>query len=214
MRLLPIPLLAWLAPAAVFAQPVQEAPIVQAQPAPPPVYAQPAPAPVYAPPGPGYAMQPPPQYVMGPRTLPFEEGEAIPPGYTPRQKARTGLIIGGSVTLGVAYLFSLMAFVIDDSVCSEPDFGGSSGDSCSSDLWPLSIPVAGPWLTLGTTDGAQDGLMILILDGVAQVGGVAMLALGISSKKTVLVRNDLAEVHVAPLVTAGGIHGVALGGTF
>ncbi len=169
-----------------------------------------------------FAQQPPPvvqgqtyapfTYAQGPRTLPYEEGQPVPPGYSPREKPRIGLIIAGAVTLGVSYLFSVLAFAVDDSVSC--DFDTGTGDACESDLWPLTIPVAGPFLTLGTTGGAQEGLMILILDGLAQVGGVAMLVLGLSSKKTVLVRNDLAEVQLAPLAVEGALRGIALHGRF
>lgn len=184
-------------------QPVQ-------QPQQPQVYAQ-QPPPAVAP-GPVY-VQPSPFYIQGPRTLPYDEGQPIPQGYTRREKPRLGLIIGGAVTLGVSYLLSLMAFVIDDSV-SCVEFDGSGGCDETSDLWPLAIPVAGPFLTIGTTDGEQDSLTILLLDGLAQVGGVVMLVLGVTSKKTVLVRNDLAEVHVTPLSFANGGHGLGLAGHF
>lgn len=184
-------------------QPVQ-------QPQQPQIYAQ-QPPPAVAP-GPVY-VQPSPFYIQGPRTLPYDEGQPIPPGYTRREKPRLGLIIGGAVTLGVSYLLSLMAFVIDDSVSCVDDFGDGSCDD-GSDLWPLAIPVAGPFLTIGTTDGEQDSLTILLLDGIAQVGGVVMLVLGVTSKKTVLVRNDLAEVHLAPVALSGGGHGLGLAGHF
>jgi hypothetical protein len=162
---------------------------------------------------PVYAQQaPPPGYQEGRRTLPYREGDPIPLGYSPREKARIGLIIAGSATLGIMYLLSLMTYMLDDSLgCIGTDGGGSG---CRSDLWPLAIPAAGPFLAIGTSGAEGGGLTLLLLDGMAQLGGVTMLVLGIVAKKTVLVRNDIAGVHVAPLAFDGGGHGFALAGHF
>jgi hypothetical protein len=56
--------------------------------------------------------------------------------------------------------------------------------------------------------------VFLAFDGLGQAAGATMLVAGITSPKTVLVRNDLGEVRVTPmrLGRAGG--GLGLVGTF
>ena len=137
--------------------------------------------------------QPQPIYVQqqpvmaGPREITtWEEGDPIPPGYHPDTRVRKGLIIGGAVTFGVFYLISALvgAVALDcNSVTSSNACGG---------LGVLLIPAAGPFIALGTAKPDGGGAAILVIDGVAQAGGLAMLILGIAIPRTVLVRNDLA----------------------
>ena len=184
--------LAFVVPVTTLAQPQQQPPpVVDAQ-----IYVQ---APVVA--------QPMPPPVDAPRTIPYDEGGAIPPGYTLREKARIGLVIGGSVALGVLYLTSLMIYALADAI--------SCIDGCGdNDLWPLSIPVIGPFVAIGTTNAERAGVSFLVLDGIGQSAGLAMLILGVVAKKKVWVRNDLGALHLAPLVTASGGRGLSLAGNF
>ena len=144
-----------------------------------------APAP---PPPPGFEPQagPPPGYYVpttvaasGPRRITdWEEGEPIPPGYHPITRIRKGLVIGGAVTFGVIYLTNVLVAAVAHDV-------GSS-------LAPLYVPIVGPFIQIGNTSTAT-GNVFLVLDGLLQAGGVAMLVAGIAAPKTLLVRNDLAK---------------------
>lgn len=209
--------LALLVPVTTLAQPLQPA-----QPPPPadaaaPI-AEPSPMPQQAPPPPvvtGQIVVPQPVVAQpfpmtGPRTLPYEEGGPVPQGYVLEERSRRGLVIAGSVILGALYLISLMTYSVAQAVC---DVG-----SCENDLWPLTIPVVGPFLAIATTDAdVESGASLLVLDGLGQGAGLAMLILGVASKKQVWVRADLAalqDLHLAPVAFARGGRGLALAGRF
>lgn len=164
--------------------------------APPPPNA-PNPYGAYPSPPPGYyAPQPAPN---APKQLDYEEGQPIPPGYHLKEKARVGPIVAGSCTFGVLWLISVFASTI----------GTALGDDRMRDLW---IPVAGPFITLSRLD-KDDAKPTLAIDGVGQAFGLGFMIYGIASPKTVLLRNDLAEVHVIPMMNARSA-GLGLGGVF
>ena len=131
----------------------------------------------------------------------WNEGEPVPPGYHPVQRTRTGLIVGGAVLFGVFYLIS--AFVA--SVFSD------SGNSGNNALW---LPGVGPFIQMANTSSAT-GNLVLVIDGAAQSGGLAMLIYGIVSPKTVLLRNDLATTPlVLPIRVGSDGYGLGLVGHF
>lgn len=142
----------------------------------------------------------------GPRRITdWEPGEPIPPGYHPITRVRTGLVIGGSVTFGVIYVLNVMVAAI-------------AHDVGTSKLTPLYVPIAGPFIQMGTTSSAI-GNFWLVLDGLAQAGGVAMLIAGIAAPKTLLVRNDLAkqkklELMPTPMTFGSNSAGFGLVGKF
>jgi hypothetical protein len=160
--------------------------------APPPPNGQPTGG-EYVQPGPQPQPQPQTIYVQGnvglagPREITtWEDGDPVPPGYHPDTRVRKGLVIGGAVTFGVFYLISALigAVALDcNSVTSSNACGG---------LGVLLIPVAGPFIALGTAKPDAGGTVALLIDGLAEAGGAAMLILGIAIPRTVLVRNDLA----------------------
>jgi hypothetical protein len=205
--------------------------IVQGQPQPQPLPPGYAPAPVYAPgygppPGPGYTtpiyQQTQPSYVpqsvafSGPRVInDWSEGEPIPPGYHESTRIRKGLVIGGAVTFGAMYLFTALAASVviaaDDTACN--GCGGSGAGT-------LLVPAVGPFIYMAHSGNSALGNFWLAFDGVVQVGGIAMFAIGIAAPKTVLVRNDLGSnsnngfhLAIAPLVTPSH-QGAGLIGTF
>ena len=170
---------------------------------PPPGYGQPPQG--YAPPGygpppqgyaqPGYGQLPPGAYYapapgatapQGPRILDYEEGDNIPAGYRTGTRVRTGLVIGGAVSLGVGYLFTIM-------VAGIGQLASNISDS-SKDFGPLLIPVVGPFIGIGTTHASTGGGFGLGFLGVVQTAGLGMLIGGIAAPKTVLIRNDIAGV--------------------
>lgn len=180
---------------------------------PPPGYGQPPPGygpppgypPGYGPP-PGYYPPPPPGYgaeypPLGPKRMAFEEGQPVPPGYRVETRARRGLIVGGAVTFGVLYLLS--AFTASVAV--------DAGDS--DDFGPLFIPVAGPFVTIGTAEAEGVGTFALVLDGVGQAGGVAMFIAGMVTEEKYLLRNDVAKISVTPMMVGESSFGLGLRGS-
>jgi len=144
--------------------------------------------------------------MSGPREIrSYEAGDPIPPGYRPVERTRRGLIVGGAVLFGTLYFISALAAAID-------------ADNGKGELAPLWVPGVGPFIQMFSTDSAT-GKLFLGIDGVGQSAGLFMLVYGLTARKTVLVRNDLAKgpekpgVTVAPLVGAG-TSGLALRGTF
>jgi hypothetical protein len=151
-----------------------------------------------------------PGYV-GPYTMDYIEGAEVPPGYIKVERIRKGLVIAGAVTFGVSWLVSATAGVAltDESNHNEcyaygDDIEGGGGyySECRDDdnegAIPLFIPLVGPFIAMGTMDAEGPGRAALFLDGVVQVGGMAMLIAGVAAKQTVLVRSGNTTVSVAP----------------
>ncbi|KYF68855.1 hypothetical protein BE15_28300 [Sorangium cellulosum] len=124
----------------------------------------------------------------------YEEGQAIPEGYRVEPRARRGLIIGGAVTFGVTYVLSAMVGLV-----AEADERAQGGSGAS--YMPLYIPLAGPFITIGTAEAKGGGVFILMIDGLAQVAGAAMFIGGIAAPEKKLVRNDV-SLSVKPIVSA------------
>jgi hypothetical protein len=195
----------------------------QPAPAPPPPGYVPAYPPGYVPVAPGYApgyatpiyQQTQPSYVpqsvamSGPPVIrDWSEGEPVPPGYHPISRMRTGLVAGGAVLFGVTYLFSALAAAI----ASDANPGQANPYSA---LW---VPAAGPFIQMFQPGNGATGSLFLALDGLCQVGGISMFAIGLAAPKTMLVRNDLASssaphLALAPILGPGR-SGMGLVGTF
>ena len=185
---------------------------------PPPGYAQPGygqPPPGYAQPG-YYGQSPPPAYYappgypgasMGPKVLDYEEGDAIPAGYRTGTRVRKGLVVGGSVMLGVGYLITIMAAGLGQVI--------SNVGQSSKDFGPLLVPVAGPFIGIATTDPSTGGAFGLAFLGTVQTAGLVMLIGGIAAPKTVLIRNEVGHVKFTVLPQIGaGTAGLGVVGAF
>jgi hypothetical protein len=135
------------------------------------------------------------------------DGRPAPAGYTAVQRKRKGLLIAGPVLLGSVYLYTAFAAAIGT------DLDNSSGNS-TSNIAPLFVPVAGPFIEMGETSSATLKYL-LAMDGAAQVAGAIMLYYGLTSTKTVFVRNDLLYgMTVTPMVGVNNTTGLALSGRF
>jgi len=182
------------------------------QPAPQPG-TYPAPGPYYGPPPggyyPGYGPPPPPQQDSRPEEIDAEEGTRPPPGYTAVQRKRKGLIIGGAVTLGVSWTISAMAAAVGDDE--------ARADGGKNELAAMWIPIAGPFIQMANSDSSTARFFLFGLGG-SQVAGAIMLYLGMTSKTTVYVRNDLVgSLHFAPMTPTENNHyatGMVVGGRF
>jgi hypothetical protein len=171
----------------------QDAPQPQPLPQPQPYQYQPAPQVQPQP-------TPAPYPYQGPKEITnYEEGDPVPPGYHAEERSRKGLVIAGSIVFGTLYFFTAVAAGID----------ADQGDGEAQSLW---IPAVGPFLQAAKTDnGGADSL--LILDGLGQSAGLFMLIYGLAASRTILVRNDVAKLHVVPM-TGRNTSGLMLGGTF
>ncbi len=130
----------------------------------------------------------------------WDPNEPVPPGYTAVTRPRLGLVIPGSIVFGVSYVLS---FII-----------GLEGVLAGfRQMWPLMIPVAGPFIGLGTMPGDVVTGVLLTLDGIAQVAGATMFIIGLAAPSTILVRNRHATLMPVPILTSGGA-GVGLAGSF
>jgi len=140
-----------------------------------------------------------------------EEGRRAPAGYTPVERTRKGMLIGGGVTLGVAYFYAALVAAAGDDLSS--DSYDDYEDDSKNEFAAMWIPVAGPFIQMADTDSSS-GKLLLGLMGGAQVVGAVMLYKGLTTTKTVYVRNDLvSNVTVAPMV-GGGNAGMAVAGRF
>lgn len=144
--------------------------------------------------------------LSGPRIIKdYEEGEPVPPGYHPESRVRTGFIVAGAVTFGALYLLSVLVGA------AITDVNRGTGGSESGEL--LYVPVAGPFLQMINTESST-GNVTLAIDGAGQALGATLLIMGITSPRTVLVRNDLGEVRILPMRMGQSGGGIGLGGTF
>jgi hypothetical protein len=91
------------------------------------------------------------------------------------------------------------------------DIAGSDGDK--NEVAAMWIPVAGPFIQIANTDSATAKVFLVGL-GAAQVAGAVMLYYGLTTTKTVFVRNDLVgSLNVGPMVGDGST-GMVVSGRF
>jgi hypothetical protein len=105
-----------------------------------------------------------------------------------------GLAIAGAAVLGGAWAISALAA---GTVLSVDDHG-------SGGFAPLFLPVAGPFITLGTADSVsfsdndeRAGAIFLLFDGVTQLTGAVLLIGGIASDKEYWLRSDIPQQKAA-----------------
>jgi hypothetical protein len=139
--------------------------------------------------------------LSGPLELDWSDGEPIPDGYHRSTRVRRGPIIGGAVTFGSLYLLSILA------AASAQDSARSEGSNSSPDA-ALYVPGIGPFIQMVSTTSATSNV-VLAVDGLAQSAGIALLIYGLTSPRTILVRNDFAQAAVVPI--ALGREGAGLG---
>lgn len=125
---------------------------------------------------------------------------------------RFGLVIGGSILLGVSWLITVGSTAVAQSTCNFDASFNAYTYSCPYTYWPTYIPVLGPFIEMAYVpiDGSQGLARFgLAVSGLAQMGGLAMIIGGMVARHRVPVYAQ--RVQVGPLLTAGG-SGLAFSG--
>jgi len=140
-----------------------------------------------------------------PRLLPYEEGMPIPPGYQVEMRRRRPLIIAGAALFGAGWLTSALT-------ASTVMLGYGKH---RSEVAPLFVPLAGPFIAMGTSRDARlddpvtrvNGALLL-LDGAAQLTGAALFIAGMATREPVLARTPRSyapkDASAAPEVLFSG----------
>lgn len=145
-----------------------------------------------------------------PKTIPYVESMPIPLGYELGTARRNDLVYAGAAVFGVSWLASVLtaATVV------------AGNNRHRAEVAPLFAPFAGPWITLGTSRDAaladpdrRTNGALLIVDGVAQIGGAALFIAGLVLREPVLVRTTPKPSLTKPEVLVSG-RGAALRWTF
>jgi hypothetical protein len=147
--------------------------------------------------------------------LPYEEGLPIPPGYDLVSRPRHGLVVAGSILVGVLWTLGIMA-------ATKENFGDQLGF--------LLVPGIGPWLTLAAGGGKPsytekciadvcegqrrvDLRPALVVDGIGQTVGAALLVSGLVFPIRHLVQSGV-TMSMAPMPIREGGYGLRLVGNF
>ena len=108
---------------------------------------------------------------MWPTRIDYEDGDVVPPGYEIKTRPEKGLLTGGLITFMVPYGIS---FLMGGLIA----INGSNRET--EEFAPLLIPVAGPFIVLGSWDSVgEDGAFIMLANGFAQTAGAAMIVTSI-----------------------------------
>lgn len=142
--------------------------------------------------------------LSGPSEIDDVDNDRPPPaGYTAVYKTRRGRLLGGAITLGVAYAHCVLVAAI----------GEDSRSDTENEVALLRVPIAGPFLQMNKTDSATANVFLAGLGG-AQIVGAILIYSGIVSKERVFIRNDLvSDVTINPIVS-GGATGMGVAGRF
>jgi hypothetical protein len=105
--------------------------------------------------------------------------------------SRKGFVVGGAVVFALTYIGSALA--------------ATTGYANSADLTSargfLWVPAVGPFIQMGNATAAGD--VFLVLDGLAQVGGLSMLVYGLAAPRaeTAFTPPKPPAVSLVPMVT-------------
>jgi hypothetical protein len=126
---------------------------------------------------------------------PWKAGDPIPNGYRVETRAREWAILVGAVIFGIPYLLSAGVAAIGTRI--KLPFGA------------LFVPAIGPFIQMGIAASAT-GDLVFAIDGSVQTLGLVLLVYGITSRESVLVRNDVATTRIVPMAMGKGGYGVGL----
>lgn len=140
--------------------------------------------------------------LSGPEEMSYDSDRPVPMGYTLVKRQRKGMLIGGGASLGASYGLSVLIAAVGEDV--------SDGPNKAAPLW---IPVAGPFIQMAQVDSATLRVFLFGL-GAVQTTGAVLLYYGLTTKKSVLVRNDLVGSMTVTPYAGDGTTGMMLSGQF
>ena len=148
------------------------------------------------------------------------DGGPVPQGFHVEERPRKGLVIAGSIVLGVPWVLGVT-------------FAGGASPSFQNQTGWLVIPALGPWLTLATRsksnncntsssslndycNDSDDSAIrtLLVFDGLTQAAGTIMLIVGLASPKKVVTRDFIGSLHWAPAPVGKTGYGGFVSGEF
>jgi hypothetical protein len=149
----------------------------------------------------------PPPVWGWPETLPYDDNPRgpVPFGYHLETHKGRGLIVAGIVLFGSGWLLSLLG--AGTAALNETGQAGTRGNV------PVAVPLAGPFIALGTSKDARQTSAIgalFLFDGLSQAGGVAMFIGGMVKEEKLYVRNDVGRRDLRIPNVAIGPRGGAL----
>ena len=118
----------------------------------------------------------------GPQRVTAYRGGPIPMGMHLETRRLHGLVVGGAIVFGVSYLASTLTV----AACS-----GLVTTSCTQGMGWMLVPAAGPFVALGFAQ-TTESRALLVIDGLLQGAGLAMMAAAFLTTRTVLVDDPYA----------------------
>jgi hypothetical protein len=137
-----------------------------------------------------------------------------PPGYYAQlqpvplryeMRSNKSLIAGGSALLATSYFAATIAASVFVGIGTESSssFGSSSRLNYTAGGGVLFIPILGPFISAGVVPQATWATTWTMIDGAAQVAGLAMIIAGVrDKKKTPVYASD--KLRFAPFSTGSG----------
>src|SRR5262245_3375922 len=126
--------------------------------------------------------------------FPYEPGDRVPPGYHVEHGFHTPMLACGGVLLAFNYALSVVAARADVSLVDATFEDEASGRN----MQPLYVPVIGPFIALGGKGWVAEEQALLALDGVAQLGGFALMMAGLWVRESYLVYGQEVSITATP----------------
>ena len=127
------------------------------------------------------------------------------PSLPPPPRPRTPLVWGGASLFALSYVASSYSATT----------GYEADDGTTSSRTVMWVPLVGPFVMLGSIHAAGDDAL-LVLDGLAQIGGLTLFVYGLTSPASVAAPREAsrpATLSFAPLVDRR-MGGASVTGTF
>jgi hypothetical protein len=152
--------------------------------------------------------------VPAPRAQPAPFAPEVPDRSAPERfetRSSVGLIAGGATLFGAAYVAAIVTGSIVIEGGGDCSFGGCPNGNPATAGGTLLIPVLGPFIASFVYRDPVWSINWSLVDGVAQVGGLAMMIYGIKNPRKVPVYGR--DFQILPLAGQGRT-GLAAVGTF
>jgi hypothetical protein len=128
-----------------------------------------------------------------PASLPYEPGQPIPIGYAIEPRLPRVPLALGFTLLGGGWVASMVGGTVTHVT--------ERGHSKDFGTLPLFIPLAGPFITLGTADPGGASTFWLWTDGITQATGLALIFAALAGEEQRLVLRDPTPHQVAGMAS-------------